>query len=107
MDLLFSLLLAILNGRRAQQKGLKGLQWGVYTFLLFMLFEIVSGAFVMLYFYKGALTPDAVTAYLISHPIHTFFMWFCGLGGYLLMRYRIDKIAAQRPPQDDIPEDLG
>lgn len=94
MDIILGILLAFLNGRRATQRGLKGAQWGIFTFLLFFLFEMVSGVFVMLFFYKGPLTPESVTSYLLNHPVHTLFMWFCGLGGYLLMRYRIDKISA-------------
>lgn len=60
--------------------------------LAFLFFEVMSGAFVMAVFYKGAMTPTAVSDYLYTHPIHTVFMWACGLGGYLLIRYRLDKL---------------
>mgnify|MGYP001035418890 CR=1 FL=1 len=74
------------------------MKWAIFTVLAFLFFEILGGAIVLSYFYKGTLTPSLVTAYLVDHPVHTVFMWFCGLGGYLLMRYRIDKLPT--PGQD-------
>jgi hypothetical protein len=104
LDLILSIFLAYLNGLRAKRKGQRPGRWALFTVLAFLLLEILGGAFVIGYFYKGSLTPDAITTYLVGHPIHSVFMWFCGFGGYLFIRYRIDKLPVQGKDQEDNPQ---
>lgn len=101
MDIALSIFLGYMNALRARRKGQKPFRWALFTVLAFLFFEVMSGTFVLMAFYKGSMTPVAVSEYLFNHPIHTVFMWACGLGGYLLIRYRIDKLASQGG--DDLP----
>jgi hypothetical protein len=102
LDIILSIFLGYLNALRARRKGQKPFKWALFTFLAFLFFEVMSGTFVLMAFYKGAMTPTAVSEYLFNHPIHTVFMWACGLGGYLLIRYRIDKLGDQQR-NDELP----
>ena len=103
MDIILLVFLAYRIALTAKRKGQNAVKWAILTVVAFLFCEIIGGGIVLAYFYKGNLTQGDVAGYLMTHPIHTIFMWFSGLGGYLFIRYRLDKIP-EKKPDDDLPQ---
>ncbi|XZF14109.1 hypothetical protein ACTHGU_20210 [Chitinophagaceae bacterium MMS25-I14] len=100
IDILIILYYAWRNSRRAQAKGQNGIVWGLITFVAFFFFEIAGTVLSVFFFYKGPMTFDALQRYMQNLPaITAIFIFISGLGGYLLIRYILDRMPDK--PQTD------
>jgi hypothetical protein len=98
------------NGVKAKKKSLNGILWGIITLVSCFLGYVV-GVFVILSFSKDILNslpanPSIKDPYMqhlalqiYSNPIHVATMFVFSIGGYLLVRYILDK----KPGKKDEP----
>ena len=104
-DLLIAMLLGTLNSARARKKGKNSLLWIFLTVVCVIAGEIIGGFLTLFFFNNGAVNIDALStghvsreeltrqmATLYSDPVHAIFVLFCGLGGYLLIRFILDRM---------------
>ena len=74
------------------EKGLKSFKWQLFTILSWFIFAAI-GMIISLQWlgYEQIKTPDEIIAAVTRNPGITFFSLFCGYGGYLLVRYILEK----------------
>lgn len=98
--------LAFRNGMRAREKGVSAPLWGFLTVVFFSMglfigffisfLAIFRGQFNMIRMqrdqakYSQELAMQFSQA-LLNNPVHSFAIMMCGLGGYLLVRYILNK----------------
>ncbi|PZF71316.1 hypothetical protein [Taibaiella soli] len=95
--ILLPLFFAWRNSIRARMKGQNGFVWGFITFLIFEAFEMIGFTISVLGFYHVPPTKDALSAFVSNPPMaSSLFVLFCGLGGYLLIRFILDRMSGKR-----------
>ncbi len=92
MDLIILFFLCRKIGKIAREKGLKALKWQLFTILSWFILEGI-GLIVALEWlgYQNIKTTNEMIAAVTKNPGITFFSLFCGYGGYLLVRYILEK----------------
>lgn len=124
MDIFGILLLAFLgyqNGMRAKLKGMNPLLWGSITVVTYILAEAIGLMFVIVLFCRDIVDLNALSnrsiafeevskkfneqvLYAItSNPLRGITVFLFGLGGYLLIRYIMER----RPNIPTTPTDNG
>jgi len=116
MDIFSLLLLVFLsykNGVRAKRKSLNGWVWGLSSFLACFVAEIIGMLIVLLFFcakvidinrlgtdpsYKNTAV-QLLQQEFIKNPLDYVTIVLFGIGGYLLVRYILDK----KPGKNDVP----
>ena len=98
--------LAFNNSRKARNKGLNPLAWGLITVAAYLAALIIGGMFVIYNFCQDAInynqlsSPDASVRALASQQVvkalsgnflHMLTIELFGIGGFLLIRYILDK----------------
>lgn len=101
MELIASIFLAFNNGMRAKKKGHSALLWGFITIVAIFLMMMIGSGIVMGFFYRGPITPVAVTQFLQQNIIHAIFIFAVGVGGYLIIRYILERMKPILPPRRD------
>jgi hypothetical protein len=104
LELFFLILYGYLNNSRAKAKGLSGVTWAIYTAISFLIayfmgvFVAVSAAIhgrfdLMANANRSEIqgTVHQVTEEFKSNPLLIFTIYLFGLGGYLLVRFLIDR----------------
>jgi hypothetical protein len=107
--------MAYRNGLIAKLKGKNQVLWVLLTLVAFWMFASLGGFIVLQIListgqinandYKAASETadklnDLLTPFLISNPIHIITIMAFGMGGYLLVRYILEKM-----PNINIPKD--
>lgn len=106
--LILVILLAYRNGNRARQKGRSAIGWGVLTAFMLLMCEFIGTLLVVLIFLKDKMDFDKVSpdnqvavqeelklkflALIEQNPAHGVFILMCGFGGYLLVRYMLERL---------------
>lgn len=103
--LLIAILLGINNGARARIKGQSGGLWIFISAICFVICEIIGSIIILLFFSKGAIDFNAVSTGketmdefakqvtdLYGTPMHSILVLVCGFGGYLLIRYILERM---------------
>jgi hypothetical protein len=92
MDLIILFFLCRRIGSLAREKGLKAFKWQLFTILSWFILEGI-GLMVALEWlgYQQIKTANEMIAAVTRNPGITFFSLFCGYGGYLLVRYILEK----------------
>lgn len=116
MDI-FSLLLLIYlsykNGVKAKQKSLNGVAWGIISMLACFFLEVIGMAIVVVYFCPNVININRLStdpAYketavqllqqeFIRNPLDYVTIVLFGIGGYLIVRFILDK----KPGKQDTP----
>lgn len=84
-------LLALPNARLARRQGRNGLLWGFLSIVgFFAAYFFVGGTYFSIV-YKGAMTREAVTAWVMEQPLIAVLMFLFGIGGVLLVRFILEK----------------
>lgn len=92
LELLLILFCAYSNAQLAKRKGQNTVLWGFITIVSFMVTYVVGGSIMVMMMYKGPLDPSALRDYIFDHPLMVITIMFMGLGGYLLVRYFLEKM---------------
>jgi hypothetical protein len=115
MDFLSLLLLfyfSYRNSVRAKLKHQKGFVWGLITGVVMFLAEMIGVAFVVFYFcrdiinlgaladpkYKDAAVQQLTQAFA-NNPLHRLTVVLFGFGGYLIIRYVLDRMPDKKQPE--------
>jgi hypothetical protein len=89
--ILMLVLLALPNARLARKQGRSGVLWGFLSIVgFFAAYFFVGGAYFSIV-YKGAMTREAVTAWVMDKPLIALLMMLFGIGGVLLVRFILEK----------------
>lgn len=104
-ELFLSIFFAYRNSLIAKAKGLNTVWWVFATVLAFLFCEFLAIGFVVGMFYRGAMQPDAITAYLFGHPVHVVFIYFAAVGGCLFVRYMLERAQSRKQMPDPEEEE--
>ncbi len=92
MDLIILFFLCRKIGRIAREKDLKAFKWQLFTILSWFIFEGIGLVVALEWLgYQQIKTTNEMIAAVTRNPGITFFSLFCGYGGYLLVRYILEK----------------
>src|SRR5256885_1456786 len=89
--LLLLVLLVYMNTRLARKKGLNPLLWGLITLLAFFVFYCILGSIYIAVIYKGPLTREALTAWVLQSPLSVMMLVMLGIGGTLVVRFILER----------------
>lgn len=78
MDIIFLIFACFYISKRAKAKGLEPKPWVLRLIGIYILFELIGG-FISMMITKNNLTMAAI------------FGFFCALGGFLLVKYKLDN----------------
>jgi hypothetical protein len=119
------LLLAYLtyrNGIRAKQKGQNAIVWGIITAVTYFVGMMIGMFIVIIYFCKDVINLNsfaamdlkarqAATEQLIevfkANPLHMVTVELFGVGGYLLIRFILDRKPTKKDPEVHWMDKLG
>lgn len=87
------------NAQLAKQKGKNTIGWVIVTVVAMFMAGIV-GAMLMMIGYRGEVTQGAVNAFMLQHPVKVITIQFMTLGGYLLIRYFLEKMPDIKKKKD-------
>jgi hypothetical protein len=94
------------NSRLAKERGLSSRKWILITIVLFFLFETVGLGLGMVH--KNIIPPknysdaEAFTREIAKYPGITLFALFVGVGGFLLVRYYLERRPAVKKDEPPI-----
>lgn len=88
--------LAYTNSVRAKLKLQNPTIWAIATVGAFIVGELIGYLFTVLFFYKGPVESKALVSFYLQNPLHSTFALVCGFGGYLIIRYILDKMPTQK-----------
>lgn len=106
MELLIFIFCCYLNYNRAKQANLNGGRWAFYTFIAIFGTLLIGAAAILIYLVSNdpqmqSLVKDmsssrddeAIKQYVTGKLslLNQLFMFFCGIGGYLFVRYFLNK----------------
>ena len=121
-DLILIGYLAYRNGVRAKLKGQNGVLWGAVTVAAHVFFMVVGFFVVVLNFCQDAINinqlssldtkaRDAAAQQLIqsfaANPLHLITIELFGVGGYLLIRYILDRKPDKKEPEIHWMDKMG
>jgi hypothetical protein len=110
------------NGVKAKRKGQTPILWGFITFVAYLITMIIGVVFVLVNFCKdvidlaqfSSLDPkarEAVTARLMqvfeAHPLHMITIEMFGVGGYLIIKYILDRMPDKKEPEVHWMDKMG
>jgi hypothetical protein len=76
----------------ARRKGQNTFVWVLITAVCFFLGTAIGVAIVLALFYRGPITMEALQAFWLDDPRREITGVFAGIGGYLLIKYLLDKM---------------
>lgn len=91
-ELLLSIFCSYRNAQLAKRKGQNTIIWVIITMVAFFLSYFVGFMLMILIFYKGALEQTAILAFMFDRPLIVVTIMFFALGGYLLVRYILERM---------------
>ncbi len=110
------------NGLRAKTKGQSPVLWGLITFFAYFFALVFGMYFVILTFCKDSIDLTHNTAFdykasmamaekmdavLAANPLRMLTIWMIGFGGYLLVRYIIDRKPDKKEPEVHWMDKMG
>ncbi len=100
-------ILVFTNSGLAARKGKNPFVWGTITLVAFILTYVLMSTIYVFFTYKGPLTPDhmdELRAYMESFQrdtLKTLLLAMFGVGGALLVRYRLSRYPDKTINKDD------
>lgn len=80
------------NAQLAKRKGQNTVIWVIITLVAFFISYMIGFMLMVTMFYHGPLEQNALIAFMLDHPLLVVTIMFFGLGGYLLIRYILEKM---------------
>lgn len=91
-ELAISVFCAYQNAKLARKKGQNTVLWVFITIVSFFVAYTIAAVALVLMMYKGPMDKDALQQFIASHPFLYITVLFIGLGGYLLIRYILERM---------------
>lgn len=92
MDLIILFFLCRKIGKISREKGLRAFKWQLFTILSWFIFAAIGMNIAMGWLgYHEIKTVEEAFAFVTKNPGASMFSLFCGFGGYLLVRYILEK----------------
>ena len=91
-ELLLSIFCSYRNAQLAKRKGQNSVVWVVITLAAFFVAYAIGAGIMVGALYKGPIEKTAMMAFLESHPLLVVTIMFFGLGGYMLVRYILERM---------------
>lgn len=91
-EILLGIFCAYRNALLAKQKGQNTVVWVLITLAAFLVAYMIGAVALVSVLYKGPYEQTAMMEYLQTHPLLVTTVMFFGLGGYLLIRYILEKM---------------
>jgi hypothetical protein len=115
-DIFFLAYFSYRNGLRARVKGYNKWVWGFITGVSYLLAELIGALIVVFYFCRNVINFDALgdpaynkTATLAiqqalgDNPLRVLTISMFGIGGYLLIRYLLERMKTRTPLTPEPP----
>lgn len=80
------------NAQLAKRKGQNTVIWVIITLVAFFISYLIGFMLMVGMFYRGPLEQNALIAFMLDHPLLVVTIMFFGLGGYLLIRYILERM---------------
>ncbi len=121
-DLILICYLSYKNGMRAKGKGQNAIAWGVATVASYLLFMMVGLFVVVFSFCKDAINLEQMSStdskvreaaaqqlmqVFASNQLHLITIEAFGVGGYLLIRYILDRMPDKKEPEVHWMDKMG
>ena len=121
-ELLLLAYLSYRNSLRAKVKGQNPVLWAFITIAAFLVFMVVGGMVVILAFCKDAVNMNHMSSFdskqreaaaqqlqqaLSANPLHLVTIELFAVGGYLLVRYMLDRKPDKKQPEVHWMDKLG
>lgn len=121
----FSLILLVYlsykNGMRAKLKEQNVIAWALISGVSFFITEIIGAAIVIFYFCQGVvdinrlatdpsyknIAAKQLTDAFAQNPLHSITVDLFGIGGYLIVRYILDKKPDKKQPEVNWMDKMG
>jgi hypothetical protein len=119
VDLILLAFLSYRNSARAKVKGQSALLWGMITVGAIFAGFIIGMAFIVFAFYKDMLNLNPADAKasaemvqqlqlaILSNPLRLVTIELFGIGGFLLVRYKIDSKPDKKKPEVHWMDKMG
>ena len=82
----------------ADRKGKRVTPWVIIAILAFFAGYVIGGSILLIVFYKGPMQQDEMMQFLLN-PFRVAFIWASAFGGYLLVRYVLEKSPDIKKPE--------
>lgn len=114
--------LAYRNSLLAKVKGQNPVLWAFVTVAAFLVFMVIGGMFVIFTFCKDAINLNQISSFdpkqreaasqqlqqvLSANPLHMITIELFAIGGYLLIRYILDKKPDKKQPEVHWMDKMG
>lgn len=122
LQLIMAGLLAWNNSLRAKRKELNPVLWAVYTVIAFFVSFIIGSLFVIFVFCRNVIDFNMMSSQdeqvrqqaakmlenaILSNPLHSFTLVLFSFGGYLFVRYLIDRKPGKKVPEVHWMDKMG
>lgn len=91
-ELAISIFCAYQNAKLAKRKGQNTVVWVFITIITFFLTYGIGAGVLVSIMYDGPLEQAALTQFIETHPVMYVTVFFLGIGGYLLVRYILERM---------------
>lgn len=81
------------NAKLAERKGQNTVLWAFITVVAVAIAFVFSSAALVLIMYKGPIEQSAINEFVKQHPFLPITVFFLGLGGYMVVRYILERMA--------------
>jgi len=110
------------NGVRAKLKGQNAITWGIVTALSYIVFMLIGFFVVVVNFCKNDINLNQLSSLdtkgreaaaqqlmntFSAHPLHVITMEAFGIGGYLLVRYLLERKPNKKEPEIHWMDKMG
>ncbi len=89
-------LLALPNALLARRQQRSPMLWGFLSIVGFFIAYFLLGGTYFAIMYKGAMTQEAVTAWVLERPLMAFMMMLLGVAGVLAVRFILERTAKSK-----------
>lgn len=110
MDFIVAIIIGLSNGQRAAAKGYNRVLWTFLSVLAFVVLESFAGVLMLLVLYRTQLRADPMAMMEIAKDFSANMDWTrsalllaVGFGGYLLIRYIIERMPKNAAPGNPGP----
>lgn len=91
-EILLCIFLSYRNAQLAKLKGQNTVVWVILTVVSYLVAYTISAVALVLLLYSGPRTPEGLAEMLESKPLLMVTFMFFGIGGYMIIRYILERM---------------